>query len=219
MSQQPMTPLTEEVRFRVPLPIVIPLGALVLIGGLAFGMSRILLSVPKEVAVIVALAVAANVLIAGAVIAARPETARSSWAELFIVFTYPILIGIVLTQLNLGESHAVAEEAGAQGAEAPASEGPESAASVTTLSAAGVQFDTDQLTLTAGEEAELEFVNDDALQHNVSIYESEGGADLFTGDIIAPGGSTTYAIPPLDKGELYFQCDLHPTMAGTVTVE
>ena len=62
-------------------------------------------------------------------------------------------------------------------------------------------------------------LNDDTVQHNVSIYESEGGADLFTGDIIAPGGSTTYIVPALEKGELHFQCDLHPSMAGTVTVE
>ena len=215
MSQQP---LSEEVRFRVPLPITIPVVALLLIGGITVGMSRILLSVPKEVAVIVAVAVAANVLIAASFIANRPDTARNAWAELLIVFLYPILIGFVLTQLNLGgeEAHAVAEEAGAHG-EAEAAAG----GSGLSVSSVDLQFNTDEIALPAGEEAEIAFANDDAssIQHNISIYEEEGGAELFTGEVIPGGQSTTYSIPALDKGEYYFQCDVHPGMNGTVTVK
>ena len=212
MSQQPMT---EEVRFRVPLPFVIPIVSLLVIAVGTIGLSRILLSVPKEAAVILALAVSANLLIAAAFVANRPESVRSSWAELLIVFTYPILIGVVLTQLNIGEGHSVAEEAGAQ--EAASEEG----AGTLTVSASSLQFNTDEIVLSAGEEAELSFNNEDSssVQHNIAIYEEEGGADLFVGDVIPGGQSVTYSIPSLDKGEFYFQCDVHPGMNGTVVVE
>ena len=190
------------------------------IGLITVGMAQILLSVPKEVATIIAIAVATNVLIAGAVVAARPATARTSWAELAIVFAYPIIVGVVLAQMNLGgDEHAVAEASGAQGAEASGSEGSESAAGVESIEAAGFAFTTEELTLPADQEIELEFVNEDAAPHNVSIYESEGGKALFEGEIISAGQQTTYAIPALPKGKYPFQCDVHPSMAGTATVE
>ena len=214
MSQQP---LSEEVRFKVPLPFVIPVASLLVIGLVTVGLSRILLSVPKEAAVIIALAVAANVLIAGAVIASRPETARNSWAELLIVFTYPILIGLVLAQMDIAGGHdAAAEEAGGHAA---AEE--EAGGSGLNIAAQDLQFSSDTVTLPAEEEAQLAFANDDAssIQHNVAIYEEEGGPELFVGEVIPGGQSITYDIDPLKKGEYYFQCDLHPGMNGTVTVE
>lgn len=215
MSQQPMS---EEVRFRVPLPFVIPVVSLVVIAAVTVGMSRILLAVPKEVAVIVAIAVAANVLIAAAVLANRPETARSSWAELLIVFLYPILIGAVLTTIDWPEAgHAEAgEEAGAHETSEEAG-----GAGGLTVSAESLVFNTDEITLPAGEEAELTFDNADSssVQHNVAIYEEEGGEELFVGDVIPGGQSVTYSIPAQKKGEYYFQCDVHPGMNGTVVVE
>lgn len=214
MSQQP---LSEEVRFRVPLPFAIPIAALLVIGLMTVGLSRILLSVPKEAAVIIALAVAANVLIGAAVIANRPETARNSWAELLIVFTYPILIGLVLAQMDIaGGHHAVAEEAGGHAAAEESGGG-----SGLNISAVNLEFSSETIELPAGEESTLAFENEDAssIQHNVAIYEEEGGADLFVGEVIPGGQSITYDIPALDKGEYYFQCDLHPGMNGTVTVK
>jgi len=209
--------LSEEVRFRVPLPFAIPLVALLLIGFVTIGMSRILLSVPKEAAVIIALAVAANVLIAAAVIANRPETARSSWPELAIVFTYPIVIGLVLAQMDIaGGAHGAAEEAGGHATAQEAG-----GAAGLNISSQNLEFSSDTITLPADEEASLAFENDDAssIQHNVAIYEEEGGKELFVGDVIPGGQAITYTIPPLKKGEFYFQCDVHPGMNGTVTVE
>ena len=89
------------------------------------------------------------------------------------------------------------------------------------ISSVDLQFSTDEIVLPAGEEAEIAYANEDAssIQHNISIYEEEGGADLFTGEVIPGGQSTTYAIPALDKGEYYFQCDVHPGMNGDVVVE
>ena len=57
MSSRP--DLAAGMRVHVPLIIAIPLGALVVIGGTAFGFSRILLSLEKEAATAVALMMAA----------------------------------------------------------------------------------------------------------------------------------------------------------------
>jgi plastocyanin len=218
MSQQttPAGPLEGEVRFRVPLPVVIPVLSLLVIAAVTIGMSRILLAVPKEVAVIIACAVAANILITCAILANRPETARRTWPELLIVATYPLLVGALLAGMNIESTgHAGATEA--EGHEAPAA----GAEGGTTIAAASVAFDTSELQLTAGEETDVTFVNDDAssIQHNVSIYEEEGGKSLFEGETIPGGQEISYSIPALKKGEYYFQCDVHPGMNGSVIVQ
>lgn len=215
MSVQTPSPLTGEVRFKVPLPIVIPIGGIVLIGTVAFGISRILLSVPKEIAVVVAIALAANVLIACSVLALRPQESRFSWAELIVVASYPLVIAIVIAQLGLGESTAAGEAHGG-GEEATA---PGAGLAV---EAENVAFNTDLIELPAGEEADLTFTNSDAssVSHNIAIYEDESAKKaLFQGDTTPGGTEITYAIPALDKGEYYFHCDVHPGMSGTVKVE
>lgn len=213
MSQQvqPESGLTHEVRFRVPLPIVIPLGALAVIALIAVGMSRILLSVPKEVSVIIAIAIATNILIASAFIALRPESARLSWPELAIVALYPLIIGIVIAQLGLGAGHSAGE---AEQGEAAAAAGSGEVA------AANVQFNTDTIELEAGADAEVPFVNDDTVEHNIAIYEDDSAdKEIFVGDVIPGGQQVTYTFTAPEAGEYYFQCDLHPAMNGTVTVE
>jgi plastocyanin len=196
---------------RVPLPVIIPLGALAVIAVITIGMSQILLNVPKEIAVVIAIAVAANILIACTIIALRPQETKRTWVELVIVATYPLIVGLVIAQIGIGEG----EASGSAPAEA-------SAQGANSVSAQNVQFDTDSIELTAGEETTLTFVNDDssATQHNISIYETEAAEDnLFEGQVIPGGQEVQYDIPPLEKGEFYFQCDVHPSMNGTVTVQ
>jgi len=206
----PRSPFT-EVRMRVPLPIIIPLVAVVVIAVITIGMSRVLLNVPSEIAVVIAIAVAANILIACTVIALRPQEARRTWVELVIVATYPLIVGLVIAQIGIGEG----EAGGATPAEA-------AGGGANTISAQNVQFDTDTIELTAGEETTLTFVNDDSssTQHNISIYESDSAEDvLFEGEVIPGGQEVEYQVPPQKKGEYYFQCDVHPSMNGTVTVQ
>lgn len=195
---------------RVPLMFAIPLGALVVIVGGAFGFSRILLELEPEAATAVALTMAANILIACAIIAYKPRLDSVTMAELFVVVTYPIVIGIVLAQVGFGGGGGHGEET-----TAPAQ------SSGQVLSAAGVAFDTDQLTFAAGEETTLPFDNEDSAPHNFSIYEDESAEqDLFIGPDVPGGSATDYSIPALPKGEYFFRCDYHPTsMTGTVTVE
>jgi plastocyanin len=206
----PRSHFTSEVRMRVPLPVIIPLGALALIAVITIGMSRILLNVPKEIAVVIAIAVAANILIACTIIALRPQETKRTWVELVIVATYPLVVGLVIAQIGIGKGEASRA--------APSETSPGGA---NTITAQNVQFDTDSIELTAGEETTLTFVNDDSssTQHNMSIYATEDAErNLFEGQVIPGGQEAEYDVPPLKKGEYYFQCDIHPSMNGTVTV-
>lgn len=87
------------------------------------------------------------------------------------------------------------------------------------ISAANVAFDTDQLNIPA-DGADLQFVNDDTVVHNVAIYEDDSAStDIFVGANVPGGQETTYQVPGHEPGDYYFQCDLHPSMNGTATFE
>lgn len=209
--------LIGELRLRVPLPFLIPLGALLLIGGLTFGFSRILLSVPKEAATVLALTMAANILGACAVLALRPNLGRSTMVELAMVALYPVVIGAVIAQVGFGEVH--------EGTEGGPPTKIEAAAGVVPLQAEGITFDTSEIKLVSGEDATVALDNLDSVPHNFAVYANEADGQSFTDPIFdgpdLPGGeSTEYAFPAPKPGEYYFQCDIHPgSMNGTVIVE
>jgi plastocyanin len=215
-TDSPRPDLVEEVRLRVPLPIVIPLGALVVIGGVAFGFSRILLNVPKHVAVALALVMAANVLGACAYVALKQRMSAATWAELFIVLTYPVIIGIVLTQTGI-----VSNSGGEGGGEpAPAATQAEQTGG-TALTASGLAWDKTELTTDAEKPFTVAVSNEDTVVHNFSVYDGKdaNGEQLFKGQDVSPGGSVDEDVDALPKGSYYFQCDYHPAMNGTLTAE
>src|SRR3712207_9583297 len=73
---------------------VVPLAAVAVIAILAFGFSRVLLTVPPEAATVVAIATAANILIGGAFVALRPRLHRVGVLEIALIALYPVLIEI-----------------------------------------------------------------------------------------------------------------------------
>ena len=87
------------------------------------------------------------------------------------------------------------------------------------IAANNLAFDTDCLAAPAGEAFTIEFDNQEAQPHNVAIYEAEGGAAFFQGEIVTGPTTTTYEPDPIDQeGNLYFQCDVHTQMNGTFVV-
>jgi plastocyanin len=93
---------------------------------------------------------------------------------------------------------------------------PPSSVSIT---ASGLQFDKASLSLPAAG-GTIRFTNNDAgTQHNVAIYKDSSAADnLFRGDLVTGVNTIEYHVPAIPAGTYYFQCDVHPTMNGSVTI-
>ncbi|MFN2488590.1 MAG: plastocyanin/azurin family copper-binding protein [Actinomycetota bacterium] len=116
---------------------------------------------------------------------------------------------------------AAVEEPGAGGGDGGSSGGADADA---TLVAQNVQFDTDSIALPAQTEAVVFLDNQDGVEHNFSLYPDEQAADaqgdaIFQGDVVGGGDGTEYAFESPSRGEYVFQCDIHPSMRGTATVE
>lgn len=154
-------------------------------------------------------------------VAAEDHGRRGSPALALLYILIPLLAIFVL--VNREESGAEGEAPAGAEAEAPA-EGEGGEGGGLTVVAANIAFESDTLALKAGAANEVTLDNQDSAEHNISIYASpEDGTSLtdplFEGDIIPGGESITYAIEGLEAGEAYFQCDVHPNMNGTVTIE
>jgi len=88
-----------------------------------------------------------------------------------------------------------------------------------TVTAEDNAFDQPAITLTAGEATTVFFRNRDEARHNIAIYtDASASASLFVGDTIT-NDAVSYEIPPLEPGEYFFRCDVHPGMTGVVVVE
>ncbi|MDQ3689507.1 MAG: cupredoxin domain-containing protein [Chloroflexota bacterium] len=88
------------------------------------------------------------------------------------------------------------------------------------LSADDLAFDANVIQATAGEAFTITFTNNEAAQHNISVYTEEGGEEIVIGDVIGEGETVEVQVPALDAGEYFFVCDIHPDiMMGSVVVE
>ena len=89
------------------------------------------------------------------------------------------------------------------------------------VSAENIAFDTSEVTLKPGVRTVIHFENRDAsnVPHNVAIYEDADADDpVFQGEIIPGGTDIDYEFTAPLRGEYFFQCDVHPSMNGTVVV-
>lgn len=196
--------MSETARERTVLPLGVPLGIFAVILFAVFLFSRILLNVPRQVAVAVALMTALNILVTCGVLAVRKVQGGTAFA-LVLVIALPVIIG------------------GAAAAKTFKVKGPAkvvAAAPPVVLTAKDIAFSTSNLSLPAPD-ATIDFKNQDTVPHNVHIYD---GADataptVFVGTVIPGGSSATYKVTGLKEGSTYFfHCDVHPTqMTGKVT--
>lgn len=109
---------------------------------------------------------------------------------------------------------------GSTSTQAPATSGPSASAPASTGSvivAKDVAFQTQALTVKAGQPTEIVLDNEDSAPHNLAIKDGSG-ATVFKGEIVT-GTKVSNAVPALGAGSYTFFCEVHPNMTGTLTVQ
>ena len=195
-----------DLRDRVVLPILLPLGIVVFLVALLWGFSRLLLGVTPTAATVTATVVALGILVISAV-AANRHTIRSSTIGAAFGATAGLAMltgGIALAVVGSGEAEGP-DENGAHGA-------------TVELVAANIAFEPTTLSAPADTPFTIEFDNRDGAQHNVQIYDNPdfSGTPLFEGEIITGPATVAYQVDPLAEGTYYFLCVVHPQMTGEI---
>jgi plastocyanin len=197
--------MAEDIRERTTLPFGVPLGIFAVVVFVVFLFSRILLNVPRQVAVAVALMTALNVLITCGIIAMRKVEGGTKFALLLVIAVPLVIGGSIATKIIT--------------VKVPPKVVPPPPP--VALSAKNLAYNPPNLTLPP-DNATIDFKNEDTAPHNVHIFDGPDGnaPSLFAGQIVNPGGSATYKVTGLKTGSTYFfRCDVHPTqMTGKVTV-
>jgi plastocyanin len=104
---------------------------------------------------------------------------------------------------------------------APAAGGGGGSGTSADLVAKGVEFDKKTLTFKANSAVVIHFDNKDPLPHNVDITTESGGngATIFKEDPFSGPKEVDYRFTTPSPGRLYFKCDVHPNMTGTINVQ
>jgi plastocyanin len=202
-SSQPHAP-----REGLLLPFLVPVGALVFIGLVLFGFSRVLLAVTPNAATAVAIVSASSVLGIAAFVATRRRVTERSMAS---------LVGAVAgVAMFAGGVAILAFPVAKEGGEGV------TVTLAAPVGASGKGFDPTTLSVPVDKAFTIEFDNQDVgVTHNVQIF--DGGdataplvfsGDPTTGPLAAP---FPYPIDPLKPGTYFFDCKFHPTtMTGTI---
>ena len=199
--------MPESQRERTVLPLAVPLGIFLAIGILIFLFSRILLNVPRAVAVAVALMTAVNILVTCAIVSMR-RVRGVALGMLALVLAVPMLLGAgtaaKIFTVKVPQPKVVV------------------AAQTVTVIAKNTAFSTASLTAKPGN-LTIDFKNEETspISHDMQFFDGPTSSSpvLYTGAIISSGASATYELKDLKPGTYYYRCLIHPTiMTGTLTV-
>ena len=185
------------------LPIGLPLMGFFAIGTLIFFMSRILLAVPSaNLSTTIAVLVAVLILGGGTLVAAKPNISSSTLAAAMGVLGALFLAG-GLVAAGLGEHKTEGE-----GFTPPAS-----------VTAHDLKFNKTVLQFRAESPSILHFKNEDAVPHNVAIYnDATLSKRIFSFDPIPGPTAQDFQFTSPAAGRYFFRCDVHPQMRGRVVV-
>ena len=87
------------------------------------------------------------------------------------------------------------------------------------ISANDLRFSTDTLSAPADEPFQIAFDNQESAPHNVAMYRDASAAEeVFVHEPFSGPAMVTYDVPALAAGTYFFRCDLHPDMAGQLSV-
>lgn len=199
----------ERVSTRLLVPVALPVGMFLLAATIAVSLSRILLAVSANAAVLVALVMAVVILAACAWVAARPRVTSSA---MFVLVGLAVLstAGAGVTGVAAGERefHPHGEHEEHEG--------------VVHIVAKETKFSKDKVAVPAGKDVSIEFENEDEeVYHNVAVYEGDGpdAAPVFNGEGFTGHDERTYTFKAPPPGAYVFVCDFHPNMKGTFIAE
>lgn len=90
-----------------------------------------------------------------------------------------------------------------------------------TLQTKNVAFNTQTITVKAGQPLHLRIENEDAgILHNIAVYADDAATVLVQRGALFDGpDERDFRFAPFPAGTYRFQCDLHPTMNGTFVVQ
>lgn len=199
--------MRKDVRDRLLLPLLLPIGILVFVAVMLWGFSRILLGLTATTATITAVVAALGIVVVAAIAAGRTTVRGSTIAAMFAATA-----GVAM----LAGGIALAFVAGDEGEEP---EPPDGGLPVVELVAQDIAFNPTNLTVPASGPFEIAFDNRDAgQQHNVAIFDNPdfSGTPVFDGELVAGPAQTTYRVDPLAPGPYSFLCVVHPTMTGQI---
>ncbi len=199
-------PVRQRVSSRLLAPVGLPVGGFLLAAVIAVSMSRILLAVSKNVATVVAMVAAVAIFAACYWVASRPRLGSS------VIVALSVLAGTSMVGAGI---------AGAVGGERKFEQHHEEEHPLT-VSAKETKFNTDTITVKAGKDVHLEFVNEDEkIFHNVAVYDGSGpdSKPVFNGEGFPGHGERSYEFKAPQPGSYTFVCDFHPAMKGTFVSE
>lgn len=84
--------------------------------------------------------------------------------------------------------------------------------------ASGLQFTTQEVSAPANKPFKIAFESQTADPHNLAIAVS-GAPPIFRSEVFTGPATRQFDIEPLAAGSYIFRCDVHPGMAGTLTVK
>ncbi|MFB3739519.1 MAG: cupredoxin domain-containing protein, partial [Candidatus Velamenicoccus archaeovorus] len=200
--------MRSSTRDRAVLPILMPVAILVVIGGVLFGFSRILLSITHHAATATALIVAFGIVVVAGIVVTRAVVKPSSLVSMVGGVAGIAMLAGGIALIALAPS-------------GPAEGGGGGPAVTVNLVAKGIAFQQTTLSAPAGAPFAIAFDNQDAgIQHDVVIYDNQdlSGDPVFEGDVVTGPGTATYEVPELDPATYYFHCSIHPQMQGRLDV-
>ncbi len=209
---------TEEAHRRLAMPLLIPAGVFLFIALVIYGLSRIYIDLQDfkigdvSMATPLALVIAVAILAGAWYLASHPHVAQWQVASMAGVTVALLLAGTIWAAVH--EEDSASPEVVANGTETPGSEAD--------IVGKDILFDKDTLEEPAGESFTIVFDNqDDATPHNFAIYTDDSASDVIAATDIESGPVVQeLAVDPLDAGEYFFRCDVHPTtMTGTLIVQ
>ncbi len=207
--------MNSDVRDRLVLPILIPVGLLVIIAAVATGFGMLLLFNPMAVSLMIAIVVSLGIIVTVALATAQTERALTKARLGLLVFaaSTPVIIGfLVATDIMPTTSEKVVQRECEFCV-------PEDAVLVV---ARNLEFEQRVIELPAEGDVSILFINEDAgIPHNVAIYPEDNSGEpilsspIFVGATFNGVDQQVYTFQaPAETGTYYYRCDVHPAMQG-----